>query len=85
MYIKLKIEGELLELLKAESQSECRTCTQQALYIIKSHYKTKEVANNSDKELIETNKEFIDLLINYDEILKYYYKDVEIKKFWKNV
>lgn len=60
MYIKLKIEGELLELLKAESESECRTCTQQSLYIIKSHYKTKEVANNSDKELIETNKEFIE-------------------------
>ena len=51
MYIKMKIEGKLLELLRAESESECRTCTQQALYIIKSYYKDKAVTNSSNKEL----------------------------------
>lgn len=51
MYVKLKIEGETLELLRQESESECRTPTQQCLYIIKSYYKDKAVTDSSEKEL----------------------------------
>ena len=32
MWIKFKVEGELEELIKAESEDECRTCSQQALH-----------------------------------------------------
>ncbi|MEG2246498.1 MAG: hypothetical protein RSC84_03520 [Peptostreptococcaceae bacterium] len=41
MYIKLKIEGDLLRALKSDAEESVRTCTQQAMYIIKSHYKNQ--------------------------------------------
>lgn len=46
MFIKLKIEGELLELLQEEADESVRTCTQQAMYIIKSYYKEDIKKNN---------------------------------------
>ena len=68
MYIKLKIEGELLEQLKSESELECRTATQQCLYIIKSYYKDKvvtdsslEVTTNNTEETQEEKNETIDI------------------------
>lgn len=39
MYIKLKIEGDLLRALENDADESVRTCTQQAMYIIKSYYK----------------------------------------------
>lgn len=45
MYIKLKIEGELLKSLETDAEEYVRTCTQQAMYIIKSHYKNKNNKN----------------------------------------
>lgn len=46
MFIKLKIEGELLELLQEDADESVRTCTQQAMYIIKSYYKEGIKKNN---------------------------------------
>lgn len=46
MFIKLKIEGELLELLQEDAEESVRTCTQQAMYIIKSYYKNKNNKNS---------------------------------------
>lgn len=70
MYIKLKIEGETLELLRAESQNECRTPTQQCLYIIKSYYKDKVAANKEStviqNETIETELEQSETIISND-------------------
>ena len=43
MWIKFEVKGELLDQIKKESDEECRTPTQQALYIIKSYYKDKLV------------------------------------------
>lgn len=48
MWIKFKVEGELEELIKAESEEECRTCSQQVLYIVKNYYKNGK--NNSNAE-----------------------------------
>lgn len=45
MFIKLKVEGELLELLQEDAEESVRTCTQQAMYIIKSYYKNKNNKN----------------------------------------
>ncbi|UEL48287.1 hypothetical protein [Terrisporobacter hibernicus] len=45
MYIKLKIEDELLKALETDAEEYVRTCTQQAMYIIKSHYKNKNNKN----------------------------------------
>ena len=53
MWIKFKVEGELERLIKAESEDECRTCSQQALYVLKNYYKDKKVQNNS---YIEQNR-----------------------------
>ena len=50
MWIKFKLDGELEELIKRESEDECRTCSQQALYILKNYYKDKKVQNNSYTE-----------------------------------
>lgn len=52
MFIKLKIEGELLELLQEDADEYVRTCTQQAMYIIKSYY--KEGINKKNYTLFET-------------------------------
>lgn len=48
MWIKFKVEGELEQLIKAESEDECRTCSQQVLYIVKNYYKNGK--NNSNAE-----------------------------------
>ena len=45
IYIKLKIEGDLLRALESDAEEYVRTCTQQAMYIIKSHYKNKNKKN----------------------------------------
>lgn len=50
MWIKFKVEGELEELIKAESEEECRTCSQQVLYIVKNYYK-----NGKDNSTLEQN------------------------------
>lgn len=39
MQIKLDLSGELLEVLQEISEEECRSCTQQVLYILKKHLK----------------------------------------------
>ena len=58
MWIKFKVEGELEELIKIESEDECRTCSQQALYILKNYYKDRKRQDNSNLEQsgIEWNK-----------------------------
>ena len=58
MWIKFKVEGELEQLIKAESEDECRTCSQQALYVLKNYYKDRKRQNNSNTEQggIEQNK-----------------------------
>ena len=50
MWIKFKVEGELEELIKIESEDECRTCSQQALYILKNYYKDRKRQDNSNLE-----------------------------------
>ena len=50
MWIKFKVEGDLEELIKIESEDECRTCSQQALYVLKNYYKNKKILNSSDVE-----------------------------------
>ena len=48
MWIKFKVEGELEQLIKQQSEEECRTCSQQVLYIVKNYYKKRK--NNSNAE-----------------------------------
>ena len=48
MWIKFKVEGELEQLIKQQSEEECRTCSQQVLYIVKK--KKKNGKNNSNAE-----------------------------------
>ena len=43
MWIKYKVEGELEQLIKQQSEDECRTCSQQALYVLKNYYKNNDV------------------------------------------
>lgn len=50
MWIKFKVEGDLEELIKIESEDECRTCSQQALYVLKNYYKNKKILNSSNVE-----------------------------------
>ena len=49
MYIKLKIEGDLLRALKKDAEDSVRTCTQQAMYILKSYYKESHNRNNNTR------------------------------------
>lgn len=58
MWIKYKVEGELEQLIKQQSEDECRTCSQQALFILKNYYKDRKRQNNSNTEQggIEQNK-----------------------------
>lgn len=55
MFIKLKIEGDLLKALEIDAEESVRTCTQQAMYIIKSYY--KEGMNKKNYARIETIEE----------------------------
>lgn len=50
MWIKFKLDGELEELIKRESEDECRTCSQQALYVLKNYYKNKKILDSSNIE-----------------------------------
>ena len=54
MYIKLNIQGELLDLLQKESKEEFRSPTQQVMYIINKHYKDKINVINGNKSVEET-------------------------------
>ena len=56
MWIKFKVEGELEELIKIESEDECRTCSQQALYVLKNYYKNKKILNSSNAEQSRTEQ-----------------------------
>ncbi|SCH67294.1 Uncharacterised protein [uncultured Clostridium sp.] len=57
MFIKLKIEGELLELLQEDADESVRTCTQQAMYIIKSYYKDgMHKKNYAQTEIMDEDK-----------------------------
>ena len=56
MWIKYKVEGELEQLIKQQSEDECRTCSQQALFILKNYYKNKKILNNSDVEQNRTEQ-----------------------------
>ncbi|MDY2883465.1 MAG: hypothetical protein SOT71_12520 [Romboutsia timonensis] len=67
MQIKLDLSGELLTVLQEISEEECRSCTQQVLYILKKHLKDdinalkmrKSVASTS--EIIKTHEEELKL------------------------
>ena len=50
MWIKYKVEGELEQLIKQQSEDECRTCSQQALFILKNYYKNKKILDSSNIE-----------------------------------
>ena len=56
MWIKFKLDGELEQLIKQQSEDECRTCSQQALFILKNYYKNKKILNNSDVEQNKTEQ-----------------------------
>lgn len=78
MYIKLKIEGDLLRALENDAEEYVRTCTQQAMYIIKSHYKDKNNKNSIIQESsLNTN---IDTDIKKEKVSK-----DEIKKEYLEV
>lgn len=83
MYIKLKIEGELLKALETDAEEYVRTCTQQAMYIIKSHYKNKNKKNliiheSSTYKNTETNMKEEELF--KDEIDKEFLEVSNIEK-----
>ena len=61
MWIKFKVEGELEELIKAESEDECRTCSQQALYVLKNYYKNKKILNSSNTEQNRTEQNLLNI------------------------
>ena len=80
MQIKLDLKGELLEVLQEISEEECRSCTQQVLYILKKHLKhdinelkmrksgasTSEIIKTHEEELKLTNGENEEVLMeNY--------------------
>ncbi len=90
MYIKLKIEGDLLRALESDAEEYVRTCTQQAMYIIKSHYKNKNnknliVQESSSNINIDTNMEKEKL--SKDEIEKEYLEvsNIEVKEPESNI
>lgn len=70
MFIKLDIQGELLDKLKEESENQFRSCTQQVMYIISKYYKDKEnnILNNSNNNAYNTcNNEIISRDNNYTQ------------------
>ena len=62
MLIKLNIDGELLELLKADAEENCRTNPQQILYYLKQIYKGK---------IIEPKVPILEELNNYNSTNNY--------------
>lgn len=82
MYVKLKIEGDLLRALESDAEESVRTCTQQAMYIIKSYYKNKNNKNpiiqeSSSNINIDTNMKKEEL--SKKEIEKRYLEVSEVK------
>lgn len=61
MWIKFKVEGELEQLIKAESEDECRTCSQQALYVLKNYYKNKKRQDSSNVEQSRTEQNLLNI------------------------
>lgn len=66
MYIKLNLQGELLELLQEESKEEFRSPTQHVMFILNKHFKdkissVKETSNvsNTQDVSIEYQKELL--------------------------
>ena len=75
MYIKLKIEGDLLRALESDAEEYVRTCTQQAMYIIKSHYKNKNNKNSIIQESSSNTNIYTNMKkekLSKDEIEKEY-------------
>lgn len=59
MYIKLNLQGELLELLQEESKEEFRSPTQHVMFILNKHFKdkissVKETSNVSNTQKVST-------------------------------
>ena len=59
MYIKLNLQGELLELLQEESKEEFRSPTQHVMFILNKHFKnrksyTKETLSVDNKQEVTT-------------------------------
>ena len=66
MYIKLNLQGELLQLLQDESKEEFRSPTQHVMFILNKHFKdkissVKETSNvsNTQDVSIEYQKELL--------------------------
>ena len=66
MYIKLNLQGELLQLLQDESKEEFRSPTQHVMFILNKHFKdkissVKETSNvsNTQEVSIEYQKELL--------------------------
>ena len=59
MWIKYKVEGELEQLIKQQSEDECRTCSQQALFILKNYYKNKKILDSSNIEQDRTEQNML--------------------------
>lgn len=91
MQIKLDLSGELLEVLQEISEEECRSCTQQVLYILKKHLKDDinalkaRKSGVSTQEVIETNKEELKLTNSeYEEVMVEKEVAITIEKIEKN-
>lgn len=61
MWIKYKVEGELEQLIKQQSEDECRTCSQQALFILKNYYKNKKILDSSNVEQSRTEQNLLNI------------------------
>lgn len=59
MYIKLNVQGELLELLQNESKEEFRSPTQQVMYILNKHYKDKLSSSKVNESVVGTRENSI--------------------------
>lgn len=91
MQIKLDLSGELLQVLQEISEEECRSCTQQVLYILKTYLKDDIKALKmrkrevSTQEVIETNKEELKLTNSeYEEVTVEKEVAITIEKIEKN-
>jgi hypothetical protein len=65
MLIKLNIDGELLELLKADAKENCRTNPQQIIYYLKQIYRGKMFEVSTTLEPEETTEEIDDDILNF--------------------
>lgn len=83
MYIKLNLQGELLELLQEESKEEFRSPTQHVMFILNKHFKDRksytketlsvdnkqEVTTIHQKELLVPNGENVELINQKEELI----------------